>query len=106
MDIRAWRAKAGALAAAFVLTSAGMSLATASSATASSGKCSVVGWSYNGGKAAQAVNRCVGTVSKKLYAKFVWSNAPDSICLTFRPGQRWRHDRPVAWAKFKGMKSC
>ncbi|GAA3123072.1 hypothetical protein ACFFR3_35370 [Nonomuraea salmonea] len=106
MNVRTWRAKAGALTAALLLTSAGLSLATASSATASSGKCEVVGWPYNAGRAAQAVNRCSGTASEKLYAKFVWNNGPDSICLTFRPGQIWKHDRPVAWAEFESMKYC
>ena len=105
MNIRTWSGRLGTLSAAAMLAVAGMSLTTTTSASAAPA-CMVFSWTSDGGKKAHAENRCAGTGSANLYRKFVWNNGTDSMCLLFRPGQKWTHNRPWPWSTFAGMKSC
>ncbi|BET45238.1 hypothetical protein RGQ21_02200 [Kitasatospora aureofaciens] len=99
------RTKAGLAAAAALLSSVGLGVATASPATAA-GTCTVIGVLRDDGKQAGAVNQCTGDASYKLYRKFVWNNGVDSTCLPFEKGQKWYHSRPNPYATFEGMKAC
>lgn len=51
---------------------------------------------------AYARNNCSGSHS----LRFKWSLAPDSDCVTLRPGYQAHHERPNFASRFEGLASC
>lgn len=105
MGIRKRLAKVGLISTAVLLSSGGLSLATATPASAAGG-CYVTVRVYPDGSSEKAYATSVCSTGATLYRKFVWNNGPDSICLAFKPGDTWTHSRPYSWSTFKEMKAC